>query len=41
MIHLFIHMFFDILIDDKCNWNYQINYVRLKLTRSIAIINKI
>ena len=23
--------FLDILIDDKCNWNYHINYIRSKL----------
>ena len=28
--------FLSILIDDKCNWNYHINYIR-----SIAIIYKI
>ena len=32
--------FFSILIDNKCNWNYHINYIRAKLSRSIAIINK-
>ena len=32
--------FLGILIDDKCNWNYHINYIRAKLSRSIAIINK-
>ena len=30
-----------ILIDDKCNWNYHINYIRAKLRRSHSIINKI
>ena len=33
--------FLGILIDFKCNWNYHINYIRAKLSRSIAIINKI
>ena len=33
--------FLGIIIDDKCNWNYHINYIRSKLSRSIAIINKI
>ena len=33
--------FLGIIIDDKCNWNYHINYIRTKLSRSIAIINKI
>ena len=33
--------FLGIIIYDKCNWNYHINYIRTKLSRSIAIINKI
>ena len=33
--------FLGILINDKYNWNYHINYIRAKLSRSIAIINKI
>ena len=33
--------FLGILIDDKCNWNYHINYIRAKLSKSISIINKI
>ena len=38
--------FLCIIIDDKFNWNYHINYIRTKLSilsiyRSIAIINKI
>ena len=33
--------FLGILIDYKCNWNYHINYIIAKLSRSIAIINKI
>ena len=33
--------FLRILIGDKCNWNYYINDIRLKQSRSIAIINKI
>ena len=33
--------FLGIIIDDKCNCNYHINYIRTKLSRSIAIINKI
>ena len=30
--------FLGIIIDDKCNWNYHINYIRTKLSRYIAII---
>ena len=35
--------FLGILIDDKykCNWNYNINYIRSQLSRSIASINQI
>ena len=33
--------FLGIIIDDKCNWNYHINYIRTTLSRSIDIINKI
>ena len=33
--------FLGIILDDKCNWNYHINYIRTKKSRSIAIINKI
>ena len=33
--------FLGILIDDKYNWNYHINYIRAKQSRSIDIINKI
>ena len=34
-------LFLCILIYDKYNWNYHINYIRAKLSRLIAIINKI
>ena len=33
--------FLDILIYDKCYWNYYINYISSKLSRYIDIINKI
>ena len=33
--------FLGIIIDDKCNWNYHINYIRTTLSKSIDIINKI
>ena len=33
--------FLGILIDDICSWNYHINNINAKLSRSIAIIYKI
>ena len=33
--------FLGILIDNKYNWDYHISYIRVTLSRSIYIINKI
>ena len=29
--------FLGIIIDDKCNWNYHINYIRTKLSRLLLL----
>ena len=29
--------FLSVLIDDTCNWNYHINYIRTNLSRSIDL----